>query len=282
MSEERIEPAIVIGLGVGGVTASIYLSRMGIQPLAFEGGQIGGHVLKLETIDDYSGFKGSGRQLADEFEKQLKFNNIEVVNEYVLALYKNSDGLFIVKTKNGEYKTKAVVIASGLKSKSTINFNGIEVMDNPLLDIDRIKDKKVAVVGGGKVAYMGALSLSKQAKKVYIIRDNIEAPSVLVKEVESLENVEISDSIPEDVDRIYDLPSKSRMIGNTDFCLLKEIVDDQDNIAVGKDCQTFVKGAFACGDVVQKSLKTLATAVYDGAIAGVMIYRLLTGMDQVS
>ena len=53
MSEERIEPAIVIGLGVGGVTASIYLSRMGIQPLAFEGGQIGGHVLKLETIDDY-------------------------------------------------------------------------------------------------------------------------------------------------------------------------------------------------------------------------------------
>ena len=97
-----------------------------------------------------------------------------------------------------------------------------------------------------------------------------------------MENVEISDSIPEDVDRIYDLPSKSRMIGNTDYCLLKEIVDDQDNIAVGKDCQTFVKGAFACGDVVQKSLKTLATAVYDGAIAGVMIYRLLTGMDQVS
>ena len=78
MSEERIEPAIVIGLGVGGVTASIYLSRMGIQPLAFEGGQIGGHVLKLETIDDYSGFKGSGRQLADEFEKQLKFNNIRI------------------------------------------------------------------------------------------------------------------------------------------------------------------------------------------------------------
>lgn len=65
-----------------------------------------------------------------------------MVNEYVLALYKDSDGLFVVKTKNGEYKTKAVVIASGLKSKSTINFNGIEVMDNPLLDIDRIKDKK--------------------------------------------------------------------------------------------------------------------------------------------
>ena len=46
--------------------------------------------------------------------------------------------------------------------------------------------------------------------------------------------------------------------------------------------ETVVKGAFVCGDEVQKSMKTLATAVYDGAIAGVMIYRLLTGMDQVS
>ncbi len=129
---------------------------------------------------------------------------------------------------------------------------------------------------------MGALSLSKQAKKVYIIRDNIEAPSVLVKEVESLENVEISDSLPEDVDRIYDLPSKSRMIGNTDYCLLKEIVDDQDNIAVGKDCQAFLNYITTSKCTLHKSLKTLATAVYDGAIAGVMIYRLLTGMDQVS
>lgn len=283
MSDERMVPAIVIGLGIAGVTASVYLSRMGIEPLAFDGGRIGGHINKLERITDYAGFVGSGEELSAELSKQLEFNKIEVVRKDVKALYRDVDGSFVVKTDTDSYKAKAVVMASGLERKFPLEANGVEVVDDPLHDISSIEGKDVAVVGGGRVAYQGVLKLSTKARKVYFLAKNIEAPTTLRKEVESLENVEFVDGLDSfDVSRIYDLPSKSRMVGNSDYCLVREIVDDQGNIAVGKDCQTFVKGIFAAGDIIQKNPKSLAGGVYDGAICGVMIYRLITGMNEVS
>lgn len=285
MSEEKIYPAIVIGLGTAGVTASIYLSRMGIQPLAFEENKVGGHLLKIKEVTDYAGFYGSGEELAKAFEKQLEENKIEIIRHKVVYLGKEDD-LFVVRTDDGqEFKSKSVVISSGLKIKNPI-ISSIPVFTDPLKDEEGIKDKDIAIVGGGRQAYEAAIDLSQFAKKVYLIRKVCEAPTTFVRKVSSLKNVEIiagdENDIPSDVFRIYDLPCKSRMMGNTDFCSFAEIQDDQDNIAVDSNCQSFIKGIFACGDVVQKGLKTLATSVYDGAIAGVMIYRLLTGMDQVS
>lgn len=286
MSEERIVPAIVIGLGIAGVTAGVYLSRMGIDPLAFEGDRIGGHINKLSSVTDYAGFEGSGQQLSDELRKQLEFNKIEVVNKYVTALYKDEDGLFVVKTDEGSYKAKAVVLASGLARKSIIDGKGIEVVDNPLLDVEKIQGKKIAIYGGGRLAYQATIDLSSKAKEIILARKSCEAPLTLKEKAESLDNVKVienDNSIDlNGVSRIYDLPSKIRMVGASKYCLIKEIIDDQGTIAVGKDNQTFVKGIFAAGDIIQKGYKSLASGVYDGAIVGVMIYRLLTGMNEVS
>lgn len=282
----KIVPAAVIGLGPAGVTAAIYLSRMGIQPLAFEGGKIGGHVLKLDRITDYAGFQGSGAQLANVFEQQIQSNGIEVVPEYVISLFRDDQGVFVIRTENNVYGAHAVVIASGLKSREPLSLDSTDVFDNPLLDEDGIVGKNIAILGGGRIAYMGALHLADKALHITIINNKKEAPRAIVEQVENLSNVTFvkggKENIPSDVARVYDLPGKSRMIGNTSYCLMAEIVDDQDNIAVGKDCQSFVKKVFACGDVVQKGVKSISSAVYDGAIAGVMIYRLLTGMEQVS
>lgn len=285
MREEKVYPSIVIGLGVAGVTASIYLSRMGVQPLTFESDKIGGHVLKLKEITDYAGFYGSGEELAQAFKKQLEENEIETIHHPVSYLGKE-DGLFVIRTDDGrKFLSKSVVIASGLKHKNVIESN-LPIFTDPLKDREGVKDEIIAVVGGGRLAYQAVIDLSKTARKVYLIRKRSEAPWTFVRAVTALPNVQViegeADAIPSDVSRIYDLPSKSRMIGNTDFCSFAEIKDDQRNIAVDSNGQSFIKGVFAAGDVVQKGLKTLATSVYDGAIAGVMIYRLLTGMDQVS
>lgn len=285
MREEKVYPSIVIGLGVAGVTASIYLSRMGVQPLTFESDRIGGHVLKLKEITDYAGFYGSGEELAQAFKKQLDENKIETIHNSVSYLGKE-DGLFVIRTDDGrKFLSKSVVIASGLKHKNIIESN-LPIFTDPLKDREGVKDKIIAVVGGGRLAYQAVIDLSKIARKVYLIRKRSEAPWTFVHAVTALPNVQViegeADAIPSEVSRVYDLPSKSRMIGNTDFCSFAEIKDDQRNIAVDSDGQSFIKGVFAAGDVVQKGLKTLATSVYDGAIAGVMIYRLLTGMDQVS
>ena len=46
-------------------------------------------------------------------------------------------------------------------------------------------------------------------------------------------------------------------------------------IVVDEDCKTNVDGIYACGDVVNKKIRQIATAVNDGAIAGLAISNYL-------
>lgn len=286
MSEPIEIQAAVIGLGPAGVTSAIYLSRMGIPPVCFEGGRVGGHLLRLFEIDDYAGFYGSGEALSRAFEKQLFDNGVEIVEEDVLSLHRGSDGRLALKTASSSYIPKTVVIAAGLTPRKASFPAGIPVSSNPVEGVEDLSGKKVAVLGGGKEAFQAAKYLAKRATSVTLISESVEAPAVLAEEVKGLSNVVLlsggSEKIPSDASVVYDLPPASRMRGNTAFCRLSEIKDDQGNIAIGSDCQSFVKGVFAAGDVVQKSLKNISTAVSDGALCGVMIYRALTGVDFVS
>ena len=46
-------------------------------------------------------------------------------------------------------------------------------------------------------------------------------------------------------------------------------LDKEGFIIVDEDMQTSVKGLFACGDIISKKVRQIATAVNDGAIAGI-------------
>ena len=60
---------------------------------------------------------------------------------------------------------------------------------------------------------------------------------------------------------------------NTEFLAIREVEDDQGNIAVDSYAKTFIPGLFAAGDVQQKDLRKISTAASDGAMAGIMAYK---------
>ena len=63
---------VIIGAGVSGITASIYLKRANKNILLIESGMFGGQINKTSIIENYPGFdKIDGPTLASNMFKQI-------------------------------------------------------------------------------------------------------------------------------------------------------------------------------------------------------------------
>ena len=69
---------VIIGSGVSGMTAGIYLKRGGINTLIIEGDTPGGQLNRASSIKNYPGFKEiDGPTLAYSIYEQLNSYNID-------------------------------------------------------------------------------------------------------------------------------------------------------------------------------------------------------------
>lgn len=310
--ENNIYPAIIIGMGIGGITASIYLSRMGVDPLCLEADRLGGKINQIEIVTDYPGFKGTGQELIQALKNQLDENKIDVRYEKVTAVLKNDDNTFTVKTNNSKYITHSLIIASGMSYKDVPQIEGINnsiVSYTPMDSREEIKGKDIIVWGSSNKTLQSALTLSKYANKVYLllnkIRSTIECPLYFEKllDVPNIEILEGKIKLIEkkkdsynfyislfsneektiSASKLFPLFSTKFQKANTDFLLnLHEIIDDQDNIAVNNNSKTFIDGVYAVGDIQQKTIKNIATAILDGSFAGINDYHYLTDNNLVN
>ena len=106
---------IIIGAGVSGMTASIYLKRANKNVLLLESGMFGGQINKTSIIENYPGFiKIDGPTLASNIFEQINSLSINYKSETVTNL-KKEDDLFIVTTNQNEYKAKNIIIKKALQ-----------------------------------------------------------------------------------------------------------------------------------------------------------------------
>ena len=164
------------------------------------------------------------------------------------------------------------------------------------------KDKVTAVVGGGDVAVEDAIFLARGCRKVYLIhrRNELRAAAVLQKEVMALPNVEILwntvvDRI-EGEDQVEGISIKNVTSGecaklpvdgvfvavgiipaSETFAGVAEC-NEKGYLIAGEDCATGTPGIFAAGDVREKKLRQIVTAVADGANAVTSVLEYLAGM----
>ena len=90
---------IIIGMGMGGITAGIYAKRAGLNVLMFEKGAPGGILQKIAIIKNYPGYEQiSGIDLSLILLKQVKNLEIPYKNEEVTKLEIDGD-LFKVTLK---------------------------------------------------------------------------------------------------------------------------------------------------------------------------------------
>lgn len=287
---------VIIGSGVAGMTAAIYLKRARKDICILENGVPGGQITLASSVENYPGFSSiTGSDLALNIYNQVL--NLGVNYKYTKAnQVKVEDDFITVITDKEEIKCKNLIIATGRaprKLEVTLEDRlvGSGISFCATCDSSLYKDKKVAVVGGGTAALEEAIYLSKICNSVTLIhrRDTFSATDALVNDVKNTKNITIltnrtvkefkvndnklSGIVLEDkqnnqeeitVDGCFEYIGQ---VPNTKIFENLDILDDKGYVNVDKNYQTKIPGIYAVGDCVKKDLYQVVTACSEGAIA---------------
>ena len=294
---------IIIGGGPAGMTAGIYAVRREMKTLLLTK-EMGGQIVWASEIENYPGFrKIESFELIERLHSHAKDLGVEVKSEEVKSVINENDE-FIVKTNQGEYRSKTAILTMGLSPRRLAipgeeGFTGRGVSYCATCDGPLFRDKIVAVVGGGNSALDAAEILSKIAKQVYLIhrRQEFRGFESLVREVKSKENIElvldsqikeiqgsdfvesiIEENINDKKERKIELNGVFVEVGriaHTD--LVSELTDrDKKNqIIINEKGATKTPGLFAAGDVTPVPFKQITIANGQATIAALAAYEYL-------
>lgn len=285
------------------MTAAIYGARYGLKTLLLESKVLGGAQATSPGIENYPGYTFIvGIELANKMKEQVRKSGtiIKEITDVKSIQREDEMGDFLLDTRRGIYRAKAVIISTGgghkhlnVPGEDQLTGRGVSfcaTCDGPLF-----RDKTVAVVGGGNTAVTEALYLAEITKKVYLVhrRDELRAEKVvqdylfkssvevlwnsIVKEIKG--NDLVNELILENVKtgEVQSLLIEGVFIAlgsDPESALAKSIgveTNGRGEILVNAKMATNIPGLFAAGDVVE-SMKQIAVAVGHGAIAADSAY----------
>jgi len=289
---------IILGGGPAGLTAGIYLSRAKVKTLILNEGMIGGQIILSHEIANYPGVENiSGFMLANNMKKQAEsFGCKTRGNVKITKLDLEGDIKTIEINNKDTYSAKAVILATGGKSrpleiKGEDTFKGRGVSYCATCDGDFYQDKEIIVVGGGNSALEEAVALTKYASKVTVVHqfEHFQAFKHAVEEAENNEKINfILES--ELIEIKGDGNLKSVIIQNQKTKVETEIkvdgvfvfigyipntekfkgiinLNNKNEIVSNDKLETNIKGVFVAGDLREKLVRQITTAVSDGTIA---------------
>jgi thioredoxin reductase (NADPH) len=298
---------IIIGGGPAGLTAGLYASRDRLNTLLLEKGFLGGLIAMAEHVENFPGFPDGigGFELSKLIEKQATKFGLNTIMADVTAVELKGEQK-IVKTSDGDFTAKALIIASGSeRSKLGVpgeaEFTGRGVSYCATCDAAFFADVPVAVVGGGNAAISEALHLAKVASKVTIIHRRNELRAAKIEVENATDNPKIAFLLETVVDKIEGTEKVSNLqvrnlktgkvsklavagvfvsIGqkpNTEF--LKGIVPltPDGHVITDDRMETEIPGVFAAGDVRRNSGMQSITAAGEGAAAAIYAHKYLAG-----
>ncbi|HEK9101308.1 thioredoxin-disulfide reductase [Bacillus pfraonensis] len=297
MSEEKIYDVIIIGAGPAGMTAAVYTSRANLSTLMLERGIPGGQMANTEDVENYPGYESIlGPDLSNKMFEHAKKFGAEYAYGDVKEVIDGKEYKTVVAGKK-EYKTRAIIVASGAEYKKIgvpgeKELGGRGVSYCAVCDGAFFKGKELVVIGGGDSAVEEGVYLTRFASKVTIVhrRDALRAQKILqdrafqnekvdfiwnhtVKEINE-ENGKVGSVTLVDVNSGEEQEFKADgvfiYIGmlplSKPFTELG-ITNENGYIETNERMETKVPGIFAAGDVREKMLRQIVTATGDGSIA---------------
>ncbi|TYS14035.1 NAD(P)/FAD-dependent oxidoreductase [Rossellomorea vietnamensis] len=181
MKETECFDVTIIGGGPAGLYSAFYSGLRGMKAKIIEfqpqlGGKI--HVYPEKMIWDVGGLVPTpGAKLIDQLVQQgLTFNPEVVLNEKIVSIARDEDGLFLLKAASGNVhysKTVIVAVGSGILQPQKLNIEGadrfeISNLHYTVKSLKYFKDRTVIISGGGNSAIDWANELAPIAKQVYL------------------------------------------------------------------------------------------------------------------
>lgn len=298
---------IVIGAGPGGMTAAMYAARSELKVLLLERGAPGGQMNNTAEIENYPGFESIlGPDLSMKMYEPLEGLGVENAYGIVTDVTVDADGTKKVITEDAVYETKTVIIATGAQHRH-LGVPGEEaygargVSYCAVCDGAFFRNQEILVVGGGDSAVEEALFLTRFGKSVTILhrRDTLRAQKIIQERAFANDKISfIWDSAVEEVlgddMKITGVRIKNLKTGEmtekafgglfiyvgmdpmTETVKDLGITDEAGWIVTDEHMKTAIPGIFAIGDVRQKELRQITTAVGEGAVAGQGVYNYIT------
>jgi len=285
---------VVIGAGIAGMTAAIYLKRGGLDVLIIEENVPGGQLNKITVIENYPGFvRINGTDLAMNIHNQVSELGIEYLFSKVIKTDFSGEQKVIVTDDKMIY-CDYVVIATGRKSRKLFNdderYIGKGISYCALCDGNLYKGKDVAVVGGGNSALEEMLYLSNICNTVTgILRGHcFKGDTYLIDQVKNKKNIKIvynSNVVEYNIknDRLtsvslddgteIEVSGLFISIGSLPSADLFEVEKSNGFIVVNDKCMTSEKDVYACGDVIMKDVYQLTTASAEGTMVAYEIIK---------
>lgn len=297
---------IIIGAGPAGMTAALYAARSNLKVALLERGIPGGQMNNTADIENYPGYANiSGPELAEKMFEPLENLGVEHLFGLVEKIEDRGDFKEII-TEDEHFEAKTVIIASGANHRhlgvpGEEDYNSRGVSYCAVCDGAFFRDEDLLVVGGGDSAVEEAIFLTRFAKSVTIVhrRDELRAQKVLQDRAFANEKIRfvwdsVVESIHGDERKVTGVTFKNVKTGEisqaefggifiyvgldpvSEFAADLGITDEAGWILTDHQMKTSVAGIYAVGDVRQKDLRQITTAVGDGAIASQEAYKYLT------
>jgi thioredoxin reductase (NADPH) len=307
------ERLVIIGSGPSGLTAGIYAARANINPLLFEGFQMGGipggQLMITSVVENFPGFPEGimGPELMGKMREQAEKHGTRMVMDDIAEADLSKRPFTLTSSGGDTYTAEALIVASGatarrlpLESEKKLWGRGVSacaVCDGAL---PVFRNRELAVIGGGDTAIEEALHLTQFASKVYLIhrRDELRASIVMQKRIETHPKVEILwNKVVEEFcgdQQLSCLRLKDTVDGSlSDLTVVGafEAIGHVPNIGFLKDqletgdmgylktvpgsTRTNIPGVFAAGDVQDSNYRQAITAAGSGCMAAIEAERWL-------
>jgi thioredoxin reductase (NADPH) len=299
-----VYPVIILGSGMGALSASLYLARAGIIPLVIEGPVRGGAITQATIVSNWPGEKSiTGSSLAEKFRKQVDEYHVAFMQDKVTKV-DFSKRPFVVCTESVVSKEEhcfladSCIIAMGssprkLQIAGEDTYSGKGVSYCVFCDGALFKGQNIAVIGGGNAAISETMYLSSLAKKIYLLmrkEDFTSSDEIAKKKILSLSNVDVIplsdvkeiqgdgeqvkkvvfENIDQKEKRSLDVEGVFVAIGsvpNSQIFQTQLLLDAGGYICVDDERKTSQEGVYAIGDIVRPYVKQAILATADGVVA---------------